>query len=353
MIAALATAMAGFTSCSNDDVDQATGPAELKISASLEPSVSLTRAAYNLQGNTLYGTSTAPGTPDYTRIGIFVWYTTKTTSDTKYAGYYNVQATGGSTITSSTDIKLSTSTPLYFPVDNSNVDVYLYAPYTGSTSSSPVNTSMQYVDFTVAADQSDDADYIASDFLYGKATAVYASTPAAATDKIASVTMYHAMSKIILKVVPADGVSVTGLSELKLTGVNRKTTINMSVDPSTSMTLSTGQVGTATAVTGATDVTIATSYVPGTTNTNGVAAIIPPQALTSLGISAKIDGKTATKSLNGLQNGTTPITAFEPGKVYTITLNVKGSVLEVRYVEIQDWVPGNSSGSSLDLDTWS
>ena len=372
MIAALATAMAGFTSCSNDDVDQATGPAELKISASFEPSISLTRAAYDLQGTTVCAPS-APTTTDYTQIGIFVWYTGKTDKDAKYAGYYNVRATGGSAAgtgdTYPTDIILSTTDPLYFPVDNSAVDVYLYAPFTATTDdggtppviTGPVNSSMEF-DFTVKADQSADADYIASDFIYGKATAPYSGSSAPNLDKTARITMYHAMSKIILKVVPADGVSVNGLSELKLTGVNRVTKIRMANQPSATMTCgstSTDHVDVATAATGTNpkDVIFTKAYSAAITS-NGVAAIIPPQDLPTsagagLGISATIDGKTATADLYGLKDGTTPITAFEPGKVYTITLNVKGSVLEVRYVEIQDWVPGNSSGSSLDLDTWS
>ena len=347
LLAAMATAAICLPSCSNEETPEKTEkPAELKIIASINPTIDITtRAAYNLQSTSIYNN-------DFTKLGMYIWKhgaTTATTSAPAYNGYQNIHMDTGTPNTSPNYYTISKSGSTFlFPIDNTDVDVYLYAPY----NSTAADNTMVSPAFTVADDQSTDANYVASDFIYGMATAVYT------TDKTASVTMYHALSKIILKVVPASGVSVAGLSELKLTGVNRTTQIRMANAPSASMTVGTAttdHVATATAASG-TDVIVTntSNFVAADAETNGVAAIIPPQALTNLGISCTVDAKTATKTLAGLTYDTSnTVTEFLPGKVYTITLNIKTSGIEIRLISITDWVSGNGSGSSLDLDTWS
>ena len=349
LFAALAAVVISLPSCSSDEetAEDNTSPAELKIMASMAPSIELTtRAGHDVQSTTLNS---------YTNIGIYVWYSGQTTVNASpvYNGYANdkvASATADATTNNFPYTLTPTTTPMYFPVDNHDVDVYLYTPY---ASSFVATNTMVTPDFTVQDDQSTDVNYIASDFLYGKATANYST-------KTAQVTMYHALSKIILKVVPASGVTFSNLTELKLTGVNRTTKIRMANDPSSGMSVgsnTTNHVDVATAVTTGTnpkDVIVTKSFITGTTDVNGVAAIIPPQALTNLGVSCTIDGKTATANLSGLTyivSGTpTAISNFEPGKVYDITLNVKTGGLDVKLIAIQDWVAGNGIGSSLDLN---
>ena len=357
LFAALATAAFSLSSCSNDEsAESVNSPAELKITAEMYPAIDIsTRAAYNLQGTT---------PASFTNIGIYVWYNgykaAKTTAPS-YAGYANDRVASYTDLGSGSgpySLTPTTNPTMYFPIDNADVDVYLYAPY----NSTAADANMMTPDFTVADDQSTDANYLASDFIYGMATADY---DAASDPKIAKVTMYHALSKIILKVVPASGVSVSGLSELKLTGVKRTTIIRMANDPSAGMTVGStnaNHVDDAKTLTGnGTDVIVTntSNFNATVASSNGVAAIIPPQALTSLGVSCTIDNKTATKTLSGLtyNNGTNPsasLTNFLPGKVYTITLNIKTTGIEIRLISITDWDPGNgTAGSELDLDTWS
>ena len=347
LLATMAAVVISIPSCSSDDesAENSASPAELKIMASMAPSIELTtRAGHDVQSTTLNS---------YTNIGIYVWYSGQTTVNASpvYNGYANdkvASATADATSTNFPYTLTPTTTPMYFPVDNHAVDVYLYTPYANTF---VADANMVTPDFTVQADQSTDANYIASDFLYGKATANY-------TNKTAQVTMYHALSKIILKVVPASGVTFSTFTELKLTGVNRTTKIRMANDPSSGMSVgsnTTNHVATATAATG-TDVIVTNSanFVASTAASDGVAAIIPPQSLTSLGVSCTIDGKTAVASLSGLTydvSGTpTTISSFDPGKEYTITLNVKSGALDVKLIAIQPWVAGNGSGSSLDLN---
>lgn len=333
---ALATALLQLSSCSSSDdpktPDPNTGPAELKISANMQMSVehATTRSVTNVAGTTM----------TYTNLGIFVWKTTTTAASDGY-GYQNVVVSSSSTI--STKEQLTPATPLYFPADNSDVDVYLYAP----RSASPSQTDMKMA-FAVQADQASDDNYKASDFIYGKATATYA-------DKVADVTLYHALSKVRFVLIPATGLSVTGLSEIKLTGVQKAATINMPVAPGGSapwLTWSldsdgdaaTKNVNTSTSaatgdviVANSTDVDIETHA-----TTDGVAAVIPPQAGTGINVQVTIGLKYAVASLSAI--------TFDAGKAYTINLNIQGSGLTVNVVEIKDWTAVDAS--DLNLNTW-
>lgn len=348
---AMATVVMGLSSCSNDEkTENGSNSSELKIVASMAPVLKLTtRASYNLQSTSIYN-------DDFTKVGMYIWKSGTTVASTSPAyGYQNLQMTTGTPDNSTTPTYYTltkTGTDFYFPADLANVDVYLYAPWNETAA----NGTMVSPAFTVSADQSTDANYVASDFIYGKATASYTGTYA----KTAKVTMYHALSKIILKVIPAAGIDVSGLTELKLTGVKKTTQIRMANAPSTSMTVganTTDHVAEASTSDGdGTDVIVTNSSNFSTADAanEGYAAIIPPQALANLGISCTISGQTATMSLNGLtyfaDASEIEIENFLPGKVYTITLNVKTGTLAVQLISIQNWAEGNGSGSALDLD---
>lgn len=349
---ALATTLLQLSSCSSSDdpktPDSNTGPAELKITANMQVSVSQaqTRGAYDLQGTTLN---------DMTNIGIYAWKNGQTAPVASYAGYANNKVASYTGV--SAPYTLSPTTPIYFPVDNSDIDVYLYAPYNAS----PTETNM-VMDFSIQGDQSTGANYILSDYLFGKATAVNDGAVLPAVNKRADVTMYHALSKIILKIEAPVGVSVAGLTNLKITNVKPDTQIRMANGSAANMTVGndpTDHLAVASGTPGDVIVTTATGFDPTVANTNGYAAIIPPQSMTSMGISITVDGKTATGSLaSGLNYGDpsspTNITTFDPSKVYTITLKVSGGdALSIQLVEIIDWVSGNGSGSELNLGPWS
>lgn len=338
LFAALATATFSLSSCSNDDsAESVNSPAELKITAEMYPAIEVnTRAAYDIQ-------STTPA--NFTNIGIYVWYTgckgprAAGSGQVPYPGYENDQVASASA--SSPYVLTPTTNPImYFPIDNADVDVYLYAPYNAS----PTQTAM-CMDHTVAADQSLTAGYLASDFIYGKATAHYNVAPA----KEAQVTMYHAMSKIIF-IVANNGVSPTNMSEISLNNVNTKTTINMPVSIGASLTCgssATDNVAEATVpgnikvwgTSGADAVSVADAQ------STGVAAVIPPQTTGATSVvSVTVDGKTATADF---KNKT-----LEPGKVYTYNLKLIGQTLVIKLLSITNWVSGGAA-ADLDFDTWS
>lgn len=338
LFAALATATFSLSSCSNDDsAESVNSPAELKITAEMYPAIEVnTRAAYDIQ-------STTPA--DFTNIGIYVWYTgckgprAAGSGQVPYPGYENDQVATASA--SSPYVLTPTTNPImYFPIDNADVDVYLYAPYNAS----PTQTAM-CMDHTVAADQSLTAGYLASDFIYGKATAHYNVAPA----KEAQVTMYHAMSKIIF-VVANNGVDPTNMTDISIKNVMTKTTINMPQPIVTSLTCGSNATDNVAVATIPDDIKVWGTTGTGAVavpnaQTDGVAAVIPPQKTGSTCVvSVTVDGKTATADFKNI--------TLDPGKVYTYNLKLIGQTLVIKLVSITDWVSGNTA-TDLNFDTWS
>lgn len=341
LTAAMAAALT-IVSCSNDESDSLPqSPAELKISASMVPSLEVnTRAGYDLQSQSL---------EDFTKIGIYVWYIGETgakASAPAYAGYandkvasYSGSGTGPYTLT-------PTST-MYFPVNNADVDVYLYAPYNAN----PSQTDM-CMDHTVSTDQSLTAGYVASDFIYGKATADYDDP---SDPKEAKVTMYHAMSKIIFKVVN-NGVDPNNMTDITLNNMFTKTTIRMpQAINNTAPYLTCGSNSTDNVASPNTLADIKVWGTPGTgavtvadTQTNGVACVVPPQTTSTspnkAQVTITVDGKTATADFSGK--------TLKPGYVYTYNLKLVGQTLTITLVSIKNWET-DEVASDLTFDTWS
>lgn len=378
LLAAMATAVISLSSCIYDD-EVATAPStsfnsdeEVQITATMQGiNAGNTRAAYNLQSDNLNS---------WTNAGIYVFKTGATkavaasTGVTGYAGYNNLQVTGTTPTTVSdppatTNITLSTDpTKLYFPVDNTDVDAYVYAPYAAANKADDIVKAMPV---TVADDQTQDASYIASDFIYGKATASYTG------NKTASVTMYHAMTKMTFKIVDAaNGTNAAGITEIKLTNVFKSATVDMSAAVVASPTAATdpylnngSNVNVTTTTTGTRGDVIVAAYDPSgstaahTTNfyttakNNGVSAVIPPHSAADLQnssaspaapvqVSVTIDGKTKTAEIYQ-STGTGALTELLPGFEYIFTLNIKATGIIIVAVAIKPWQSGGTVARDL------
>lgn len=354
-IAALATTM--MTSCIYDNENDPTvvqqqgqySNDEVKIMASMGGTAS-TRATYNLQSDNL---------DDWTKAGIFVYRTTKTGPDNtapSYVGYSNVKITSPATAatapSSSSPLELTPSKPLYFPSNNTNVDVYVYAPYASaydynsSTNPNPV-TAMA---FTVKEDQSTDANYIASDFVYGKGMADYND------DKTAKVTMYHALTKLTFKIEDVGGIA-GNIEEIDLLDVYKKATIDMSKDPNGTAPWLTGtHVSTSTNAGDKGDVKVADATTttdlytklvkPATGIWEGVSAIIPAQSGMSDSAGPKVKVKIGSNEKENYL-GSASLNAFQPGYEYVYTLKIKSEEVIVTVVSIKPWVPGDAQERDL------
>ena len=352
LLAAMATAVFSLSSCIYDDEVATATPngelsqEEIKITASMAGTEVNTRG-----GNALQATTVA----DYTKLGIFAFKSGQTNSLASstgvvgYAGYKNLQVTGHTSVTGGE--KLTTSSTMYFPLDNADVDVWVYGPYDAANNSASISS----IPITVQSNQTLDADYLKSDFIYGKATAMYS------TDKTASVDLYHALTKVTFNIDELETGNAAQISEIKLVDVFPSATIDMTAtinttptsgDPylnngATNVTTTTGSRGDVVVCDKTNDANIYTDA------KTGVSAIIPPLTATELNnatnpskVSVTIDGVTKTANIYQA-TGTGALTELKPGLAYTFTLKIKSDEIIVVVVSIVDWVTGSSVNRDL------
>ena len=160
----------------------------------------------------------------------------------------------------------------YYPAGTQNIDIVAYYPSTAGTS------------FTVATDQTADADYMASDLMFASV-----SNQAKTTETV-NLAFAHKMAKLCVNITAGDGVSsITSVSILN-------------VRPTVSFNQATGAVGDA--------VGSATSIVM----SNNGAAVIPAQTIDGGLLSIVTDKGTATYSVTNK--------AFAAGQSYTLNITV-------------------------------
>ena len=111
---------------------------------------------------------------------------------------------------------------IYWKDDTTHADFYAYYPYNASA-----NTSAHA--FSVQTDQSTEANYWASDFLWGKATNI------APTKETVPITTNHSFSNILVYLEAGDGFTAETLAaatkSVKITNVKTSATINLFATP--------------------------------------------------------------------------------------------------------------------------
>jgi hypothetical protein len=153
--------------------------------------------------------------------------------------------------------------PIYWSDNTTKADFYVYYPYA-------TISSLTAQPFTVKEDQSTEANYKASEFLWGKATSI------APTEQVVSITTNHLFCCAQIKVAAGNGFTTESLAastvSVKLNGVKTGATVN----------LSTGEVS----ATGD-----AKTITPLKTD-NGYKALVVPQSVTGTNlITINVDGK--------------------------------------------------------------
>lgn len=113
----------------------------------------------------------------------------------------------------------SPETPVYWKDSKTPADFYCYYPYTASVS------DVSSLEFTVKEDQSTLDNYKASDLLWGK------TEGAEPSDKPVNILTKHALSNIVIYVVPGDGFTEESLAAeditVTITGVKTKAGLNL------------------------------------------------------------------------------------------------------------------------------
>ena len=297
MILAAIAALA-LTACSNDDDIKVGGDNAILLTSSLN--VAETRAATDIQtsafdaGETVdvYITENEPGTNE-------THYDQPILATTKTGGALDLQ-----------------DGPYYYPTSGNGVNIYALYPTTTKAGEL----------FTIKDDQSTDANYKASDLMYGKPASNNPVSPSANAEDIQ---FSHLLSKVTINLIAGANVTSLDGAKVELLGVKPSTTLTASKDGCSIGAAS----GTATSIT----VMTATETV-----TSG-SAIIVPQTLPETFLQVTLDGATLTGKLD---SGAPVLTA---GYAYTydITVNMRGGALEIEG-SITPWDDGGTDSGTVN-----
>ena len=407
----LAAVAASFASCSFDkDMGESAGTAQ-------EAPIPLTVAASFGEISDVK-TNTRSGNIDYqsyslittNEIGLFIFKEGETAKTETYE-VYNLQLRTPTQVNSSKYYSVTQSSSLYYPdVKTQKLDVYAYAPYISATSGSgvsvvPATWSDIFTDkvtFFTELDQTTDANYLASDVLWGCAgtgshiTTAVATTPAgpyetlkaesnqgngneisasawqtaknnyssaaiesgayyvtSGTDARIRIPMLHRGSKIIVQLKTDGSMDFTKLKNAR---------VSFGIDYNCGkLDLTSGEL--ATEGTASAQYVVLTSHLGTTdgsaTDANAVfneastqagyqcAAVIIPQGTSTANAARqqlKVELGDGTTSWTNGTYAYTPATAptFDAGKVYTYTITVKATGLDV-VASVSDWVSGGAA----------
>ena len=182
----------------------------------------------------------------------------------------------------------------YYPTGSTNIDILAYYPSTAGKSSN----------FDVNADQTSDTNYKASDLM------VATKTNQAKTTSTVSLAFQHKMAKLVVTATKGDGVN--GIKTITLKNVKRRV----------SFTNTSGDVGSAQTISGATDVIV---FKGGSdTNASGIgAALIPAQTITGNILEIETDQGTATYSV------ASPGKTFNANTKYTVSVTVNRTAVGI------------------------
>ena len=303
-LATMFAAAFAFTSCSSDDAESQTQKVDqnrtIRLVSTLE------------KGGTRSTTDPQSGTSLSTSSNLAIWAinTTADPDETLENGnneQYSVDGNGNLTP------KTATNT-MTWP-EGATLDFYAYAPYNSGYSYNAANG------FSVQADQSTEADYLASDLVLARATGkTYdAQTPVA-------LSFNHMLSKVNITI-KEDANSNVDLANAVVSITNTL--------PTTTFNPSTGELGVASGeVTEITAATIAADLVEGdATSTATACAVVVPQNLAAETAFVKI--VTAGEDSKTLIGKLSAATTLEGGNSYSMTISVGEITEPVTIVDIE------------------
>lgn len=268
--------MAGFTSCTNDELEQK--PLDGRTPINLTSSVATRSISQNIQD-----TQIAAGV----QVGVFA-----------QSGGTAIENGDNNALTADGNGAFS-GTTMYFP-EEGDVSIYAYAPYNQDWAGK-LSTDNE---FTVKTDQSSDADYCASDLMIGVPST---GNPVSSTTEAVQLNFKHKLTKLNINFnVGQSGVDLKGAT-VKVKNVKTTATVNV-------------QSGTATESTSSAvaDITAAVFNAEATTFTASV--IFVPQTITTNAAFVEVATSAGSTFTAPLSQDVT----FEGGKKYTYTAQFTG-----------------------------
>lgn len=296
-----AAAALTLAACSNDGMDNWNG--EIRLSSSLSVQDAATRAATGIQGDAFdAGESIDVNIQEATVEG------QDASTVTAYSPLSYMTGEGGI-------MEVASGTQPYYPTSGNGVDIYaVYPAGTGET-------------FAIAADQSADEAYKASDLMYASRSGV------ARTKEAVKLTFSHLLSKVTVKLVAGAGSPDLSGAKVLLTGVMPEASFSADYEGYT--------LGAASGTPA--EVTVAVT----TAESLEGSAVIIPQTLAQKFIKVSLkNGGELSGSLDGATTGPTLVAGNE--YVYTITVNLTGLNISS---EITPWNSGgNAANGTAEMD---
>lgn len=295
MIFAAIAALA-LTACSNEDDIKVGGDNAILLTSSLN--VAETRAATDIQTSAFDAGET---------VDVYITEHNGGNNPTTYPQPIEYSTAAGGALT--------VGTQYYYPTSGNGVNIYALYPATAATGEL----------FTIKEDQSTDANYKASDLMYGKP----ATNPVSPSANAVDIQFSHLLSKVTINLIAGANVTSLDGAEVKLLGVKPSTTLTAGINGH-SITDASGD---------ATPITVMTAT---ETVTSG-SAIIVPQTLPEMFLQVTLDGATLTGKLD---SGAPVLTA---GNAYTydITVNMRGGALEIEG-SITPWSDGGTDSGTVN-----
>lgn len=295
MIFAAIAALA-LTACSNDDEIKVGGDNAILLTSSLN--VAETRAATDIQTSAFDADET---------VDVYITENNGGNNPTTYPQPIEYTTGAGGALT--------VGTQYYYPTSGNGVNIYALYPATAETGKL----------FTIAEDQSIDANYKASDLMYGKPVA----NPVSPSANAVNIQFTHLLSKVTINLIAGANVTSLDGAKVELLGVKPSTTLTAGIDGH-SITAASGD---------ATPITVMTAT---ETVTSG-SAIIVPQTLPEMFLQVTLDGATLTGKLS------TGAPTLVAGNAYTydITVNMRGGALEIEG-SITPWGDGGTDSGTVN-----
>lgn len=296
MIFAAIAALA-LTACSNDDEIKVGGDNAILLTSSLN--VAETRAATDIQTSAFDAGET---------VDVYITENNGGNNPTTYPQPIEYSTAAGGALT--------VGTQYYYPTSGNGVNIYALYPATAATGEL----------FTIKEDQSTDANYKASDLMYGKPAT---NNPVSPSANAVDIQFSHLLSKVTINLIAGANVTSLDGAKVELLGVKPSTTLTAGINGH-SITAASGD---------ATPITVMTAT---ETVTSG-SAIIVPQTLPEMFLQVTLDGATLTGKL---ASGTPVLTA---GNAYTynITVNMRGGALEIEG-SITPWDDGGTDSGTVN-----
>lgn len=290
MIFAAIAALA-LTACSNDDEIKVGGDNAILLTSSLD--VAETRAATNIQTSAFDAGET---------VDVYITENNGGNNPTTYPQPIEYSTAAGGALT--------VETQYYYPTSGNGVNIYALYPATAATGEL----------FTIKEDQSTDANYKASDLMYGKPAT---NNPVSPSANAVDIQFSHLLSKVTINLIAGANVTSLDGAKVELLGVKPSTTLTAGINGH-SITAASGD---------ATPITVMTAT---ETVTSG-SAIIVPQTLPEMFLQVTLDGATLTGKLD---SGAPVLTAGNE-YTYNITVNMRGGALEIEG-SITPWDDGGT-----------